>query len=89
MRSFTNEGQVDLNMVREFQLKIDGVSMDTRKEWRKDIPEPKLNPSSPSSFLLTVTLMEGIQNWNKRTDVQETIFCAYLMRILYIHEKCL
>jgi hypothetical protein len=32
-------------MARELQLKVDGISLDTRKEWRKDIPEPKLNPS--------------------------------------------
>lgn len=45
MKSFIADGQIDLDMVRDLQLKVDGISLDTRKEWRKDIPVPKLNPS--------------------------------------------
>jgi len=46
MMSFTEEGQVDVNLSRELQAKVDGISLDKRKEWRKDIPEPKIHPSN-------------------------------------------
>ena len=46
MRSFTAPGQVDIEMSRELQLKIDGINLDKRKEWRKDIPEPEIHAST-------------------------------------------
>ena len=52
MMSFTAEGQVDVNLSRELQKKVDGVSLDTRKEWRKNIPDPRIHPSIPQSLYL-------------------------------------
>ena len=46
MMSFTAPGQVDIEMSKELQLKIDGINLDKRKEWRKDIPEPKTDASA-------------------------------------------
>lgn len=45
MMSFTADGQVDLEMSKKLQLQVDGISLDTRREWRKDIPEPEIHPS--------------------------------------------
>lgn len=49
MKSFTADGQVDINLSRELQKKVDGVSLDTRKEWRKNIPDPQIHPSDRRS----------------------------------------
>jgi len=46
MMSFTAQGQVDIEMSKELQLKIDGINLDKRKEWRKDIPEPEIHAST-------------------------------------------
>jgi len=43
MMSFTAHGQVDLEMCNKLQLDVDGISLDTRKEWRKHIPEPEIH----------------------------------------------
>jgi hypothetical protein len=51
MMSFTAEGQVDVNLSRELQKKVDGVSLDTRKEWRKDIPDPQIHASNPQTIV--------------------------------------
>jgi hypothetical protein len=46
MMSFTADGQVDLEISRQLQLKVDGVDMATRRKWREKIPEPKVHPST-------------------------------------------
>lgn len=48
--SFTGPGQFDVEMSRKLQLQLDGISLDTRKEWRKDIAEPEIHASlSPNA----------------------------------------
>jgi hypothetical protein len=51
MMSFTGPGQVDIEMSRELQLKVDGISLDTRKEWRKDIAEPEIHASKSAPYI--------------------------------------
>ena len=45
MMSFTADEQVDMEMSKKLQLQVDGISLDTRREWRKDIPEPEIHIS--------------------------------------------
>jgi hypothetical protein len=48
MKSFTADGQIDLELSKKTQLETDGVSLETRREGRKDIPEPSKHPSNHS-----------------------------------------
>ena len=45
MMSFTGPGQVDMEISRKLQLQVDGIGLDTRREWRKGIAEPEIHAS--------------------------------------------